>query len=84
LSLIRIIVMSLSLATSLVKVWVEFEEFSRDNSNHSLLIHQTYMKVLLVISYVLRCLVLLYILVRLLLSVSFFLRMKKKVLNDEG
>jgi hypothetical protein len=49
-----------------------------------MLIHQTYMKVLLVISYVNRCLVLLYILVRLLLSVSFFLRMKKKVLNDEG
>jgi hypothetical protein len=68
----------------MVKVWVEFEEFSQDNSNHSLLIHQTFMKVLLVISYVLRCFVLLYILVRLLLSVSFFLRMKKRALNDQG
>ncbi len=76
--------MSLSLATSMVKVWVEFEEFSRDNTNHSSLIHQTYMKVLLVISYVLRCLVLLYILVRLLLSIVFFLRMKKRALNDQG
>jgi len=42
------------------------------------------MKVLLIISYVIRCLVLFYILVRLLLSVSFFFRMKKKVLNDDG
>jgi hypothetical protein len=42
------------------------------------------MKVLLVISYVLRCLALFYILVRLLLSVSFFLRMKKRALNDQG
>jgi hypothetical protein len=42
------------------------------------------MKVLLVISYVLRCFVLLYILVRLLSSVSFFLRMKKRALNDQG
>lgn len=38
----------------------------------------------MVISYVLRCLALFYILVRLLLSVSFFLRMKKRALNDQG
>ena len=42
------------------------------------------MKVLLVTSYVLRCLVLLYILMRLLLSVYFFLRLKKRALNNQG
>jgi hypothetical protein len=77
--------MLISFLTSFVKIWVEFEEFSDhvDPENHRL-IHQTYMKVLLISMYSLRLITLVYILVRLLLSVIFFVKMKNKVLNGKG
>jgi hypothetical protein len=80
--IIRFFVMTISLVTSLVKVWVEYEEFSefRDLNNH-MLIHKTYMKIILVILYSLRMATLLYILLRLLLSIFFFLKLKKKALS---
>lgn len=77
----QIIVMSISVITSLVKVWVEFEEFSdHEDPENKRLIHQMYMKVLLIASYTLRQLMLVYIIVMLLKSIIFFAKMKKKVL----